>query len=118
MLAELAQQLRKLKFPTSPVSVRLAQFAADSFNIYLEGKAQTLDEAFGLKPRRGAPGIPKRREAIARAAFKLRLAGESWKKIADELGGDERTIREYYTEFKTNLLCEEINRTWDNEDGA
>lgn len=44
----LSQQLRKLSFPTSPISVDLARFAADAFERYLAGECQTLDAAFGL----------------------------------------------------------------------
>jgi hypothetical protein len=58
-LKKLSKQLRKLSFPTSPVSVTLATFAADAFDQFLAGKSRTLDAAFGLQKKRGVPGWPE-----------------------------------------------------------
>lgn len=55
VLAAFVLQLRDLSFPSSPVSVEIARFAADAFAAYLDGGEQTLDKAFGVARGRGAP---------------------------------------------------------------
>jgi len=74
-LQELVKQLRKLSFPSSPIDVEDAQFVASAFERYLTGKAKTLDAAFGLAPKRGAPRKNAKHEAIARKVDKLRKEG-------------------------------------------
>lgn len=54
-LIEFSGQLRELKFPTSPLSMRLVEYVASSFEKFLSGEAKSLDEAFGLV------GVPKKR---------------------------------------------------------
>src|SRR5918995_2123474 len=62
----LSKQLRKLSFPTSPISVQLATYAADAFDKYLSGEC-SLETAFGLGKKRGAPGWPRARLKLAKA---------------------------------------------------
>jgi hypothetical protein len=70
----LSKQLRKLTFPTSPISVKFATFAADAFDKFLTGKSRTLNAAFGLQEKRGVPGWPKARLKLAKAVYVLRKA--------------------------------------------
>ena len=51
-IKSLSKQMRKLTFPTSPISVKLATIAADAFDKFLSGKCDSLDEAFGLEKDR------------------------------------------------------------------
>jgi len=138
--ARFAEQLRKLSFPSSPISVDLARFMADALEDYL-AKCQeydrlicenpesaksdgvvvrpplpTLDAAFGLAPKRGRPSDPNRNESIARHIFALRLEGKTWPEIVgivnDPFGPqrDESDIRKIYRAHRVTLMTEEISR--------
>jgi hypothetical protein len=116
-LKKLSKQLRKLSFPTSPVSVTLATFAADAFDQFLAGKSRTLDAAFGLQKKRGVPGWPKARLQLAKAVYALRKAGHSWKSVLDELSKQGRgemdlsTLKRTYDEFKIPLMARDVALT-------
>lgn len=113
----LSKQLRKLSFPTSPVSVKLATFAADAFDKFLAGKSRTLNAAFGLQKKRGAPGWPKARLKLAKAVYVLRKAGHSWNSVLDELSKqgfgdlDLGTVKRTYKEFKVPLIVRDVGLT-------
>ncbi len=112
-LKTLPKQLRRLSFPTSPVDIALARFAAAAFDKYLEGTC-SLESAFGLGGKRGAPGWPKARLKLAKAVYALRMAGHSWKSVMEhtvnqgfgetDLGNIQRT----YREFKVHLMSRDI----------
>jgi hypothetical protein len=115
-LKEFASQLKRLSFPSSPISIELAKFVEVALENYLDKKAKSLDAAFGLNPKRGTKGYRrdfnrKRAEQIMR----LRLDGKSWMDIANNLGGkdgipkDEREIRRIADEFMIEIMAEEIS---------
>lgn len=109
-MKSLSKQLRTLTFPTSPISVDLAQFAADAFDSYLSGRSRTLDAAFGLKKKRGAPGWPKARRRMAAIVYELKKAKKSKSQIQAELqrrgfrDTDWSTIKRTYQEWRLRLL--------------
>ena len=85
LMAVLVVQLRALSFPSSPVSIDLARFAADAFEAYLGGAEQTLDKAFGLAKGRGAPATATAGHLeIARRILRMFIAQQSWRDIANE----------------------------------
>jgi len=110
----LSKQLRTLTFPKSPISVNLATFAADAFDSFLAGHSPTLDAAFGIGKRRGAPGWPKARLKLAKEIHVLRIAGKSWSRVQDELerrgykGTDLSTIKRTYKEFRLHLMSKDL----------
>ncbi len=109
----LRKQLRKLSFPTSPISVNLARFAADAFDKYLTAECPTLDAAFGLSKKRGVPGWPKMRLKMAKDIYRLRKAGKSWSKVQDELSSsysdtDLGTLKRTYKEFRVHLMSKSV----------
>lgn len=108
----LSKQLRKLTFPTSPISVKLATFAADAFDKFISGEFHSLDEAFGITKDRGAPrnlSVAKKKLAIARKIFALRLAGKTWYQIENEMGVDQRALRRDYAPFTIRLMRRKVN---------
>jgi hypothetical protein len=113
----LSKQLRKLTFPTSPISVKLATFAADAFDTFLAGKSRTLNAAFGLQKKRGVPGWPKARLTLAKAVYALRKAGHSWTSVLDELSKqgfgemDPSTLKRTYNELKVRLMARDVALT-------
>lgn len=120
-LKTLSAQLRKLSFPTSPISIKLATFAADAFDKYLSG-ACSLESAFGLGKKRGTPGQPRARLKLAKAVHALRKAGHSWSSVLDKLSEQEfgfldlSTVKRTYKEFFVHLLASDIAQTLDQDD--
>ena len=118
----LSKQLRKLSFPTSPVRVDLATFAADAFDKYLTGTC-SLESAFGLGRKKGVPGWPKARLKLAKAVYVLRKAGHSWKSVLDELSKqgfgemDPSTLKRTYNEFKVRLMARDVALTLSQDSG-
>lgn len=116
----LSKQLRKLSFPISPVSVKLATFAADAFDKFLSGKC-SLEAAFGLGRKHGVPGWPKARLKTAKAVYALRKAGHSWTSVLDELAKqglgemDLSTVKRTYKEFFVHLAARDIAQTLDQD---
>ncbi|MET0013046.1 MAG: hypothetical protein ABW088_05280 [Sedimenticola sp.] len=114
MLHRFVGELEGLSFPSSPISLELAEFVAGSIRDFLNGDASSLDKAFGLTPRRGAPGNPEKRRAIAEELLALRDTGMSWKDIADQFHmqdrdvTDERTLRAYLSEFYGDLISDSL----------
>lgn len=125
-LADFARRLRKLSFPTSPIPIDLARFVAGAIESYLCGQHPSLDAAFGLTPKKGAPRTLQEHEAIARDIFLMRLANKSWKDICHAMAAkgckitDERTLRRIDEEFSIKLGSEEVARRlgWIREGGA
>ena len=119
-LKKLSKQLRKLSFPASPVSVKLAKFAADAFDKYLTGTC-SLEAAFGLGGKPGVHGQPKARLKLAKAVHALRKAGHSWNSVLDELSEqefgdlDSGTVKRTYKEFKVRLAARDIAQTLDQD---
>jgi hypothetical protein len=117
----LSKQLRRLTFPTSPITVKHATFAADAFDRFLSQKCNSLDEAFGLEKVRGAPrklSKAKQRRALAMKIFALRLTRKTWYQIEDELGQDAGLLRRIYIEFKPRLMRRELLRQLNLSDEA
>jgi len=116
LLAMFACQLRRLKFPSSPIPVPLAKFVATAIEDYLCSPAKTLDAAFGLGAKRGRPvSKTTEHEALAQRVFDLRMDGKSWKEIADILSKsrtngepDIRTVRRIYAPHFVPLALEKI----------
>lgn len=123
-LSQFAEELEGLSFPTSPISLELAGFVASSIRSYLSGDQKSLDAAFGLGKKRGAPGDQEKRRNIAKDVFLMKLEGNSWKQIADTLSeqgcdvSDERTLRRYLDEYLNDLMSEEVNKRLDSDSGA
>lgn len=114
-LKQFVSELEEQSFPTSTVSIELAKFVAAAIKSYLEGESKSLDTAFGLDPKRGAPGFPDKRLDIAREILQMKLAGKSWKEITDEFATrtnndlrDERRLRRIVKEFEIITMAEEI----------
>lgn len=120
-LKALSKQLRKLSFPTSPVTISLARFAADAFDKYLTGSC-SLETAFGLGKKKGAPGRPKARLKLAKAVHALRKAGHSWNSVLNKLpkeglrDRDSGNVQRTYDEFKFRLIAHDLTLTLDQDD--
>lgn len=102
----LSKQLRKLSFPTSPISVDLAKFAADAFDKFLTGTCTSLDKAFGLVKGPGAPRhlqTAKKNRAFAKKIDALRLKGNTWEQCEEVLGLDQRALRRIYKPFRAEF---------------
>jgi hypothetical protein len=111
----LSKQLHKLSFPTSPISVGLARFAADAFDKFLTGQSPTLDAAFGLSKKRGVPGWPKMRLKMAKDIYELKKDRNSWAEVQKELASryndtDLGTLKRTYKEFRVHLMSKSISK--------
>lgn len=108
-LAKFVDELNEQTFPTSTISIELAQFVASAMQSFLEKKSKSLDAAFGLTPKRGAPGYKQLKFDTAKKMLQLELAGKSKKEIADEIPRfDERKLRRIAAEFEVETTSEEI----------
>lgn len=119
-LQEISSHLRgllSLQPWESPIPHELATFAADAIDLFLSGKAPSLDAAFGVIRARGRPPRQdKERDRMTLVASRLRDAGKSWLEVMDELGEqfpnreeDERTVRRWYVERLDQLLAKELS---------
>jgi hypothetical protein len=127
-LSKFVSELKALTFPSSNVSIELAQLVSTAIESYLKGESKSLDKAFGLTPKRGKPGAPKHRKVIATKILKKQLAGKSWKEIKNELDEDgqinksdfivpdERELRRIAKEFEVETWSEELIRRADIRD--
>ena len=116
-LKRFVSELKSQEFPISTISIDLAKFVALALEDYLNGNKKSLDAAFGLTPNRGVPGYPKIRKDTARKILQMRIKGKSWKKIANELPGqDERNLRRYFKEFIDLVTAEELVRRLNEND--
>jgi hypothetical protein len=100
LLAALVQQLRRGK-----IEPKLAAFAADAIQGFLEGDHKTLETAFGIGPRRrGRPRAGKsgKHWDLALEITKLRCAQLSWHQISSKLNwqGDARDIQEIFERYE------------------
>ena len=121
-LSKFVSELKALTFPSSNVSIELAQLVSTAIESYLKGESKSLDKAFGLTPKRGKPGAPKQRKVIATKILKKQLAGKSWKEIINELKKerdpniidhivpDERELRRIAKEYQVVTWSEELIR--------
>lgn len=116
-LAQLVEQLRALTFPSSPISIDLAQFAASAFAAYLDGEHSTLDKAFGLTRGRGAPASATAAHLdIARKILGMQLAEKSWNDVYETAAKeswpvtDARELRRIYKAFEVKVMSEELSR--------
>jgi hypothetical protein len=88
ILYKLAHQLRR-----GAVSPDLARFSAYVIESFLEGRHKTMDEAFGMKPRRN-PGREKagrksKNFDLACDALTMQMFGASWEAVCDKWGGGD-----------------------------
>lgn len=125
-LARLAEHLRGLKFPP-PIAGKWAAESADAIERFLDGNEKSLDIAFRLNPKRGAPvRCRDEHKAIAREVLSMKLGGTSWKKISDTLSAnnctvaDERSLRRIYRDFLADLVAEDttLDEIMDLDSGA
>lgn len=121
LLKSFVAQLKKLKIPSNQISIKLATFVADAMTQYLSGKYKSLDEAFGLKSKRGIPGYPEQRQRLAKLIHKKRKRGKTFQSIANELeqagheNPDPGTLRRTYEEFRLDLERDDlIAAIWTN----
>jgi hypothetical protein len=106
------KELRKLRFPTSPISVKLATFVADAFDRFLSGEANSLDEAFGVEKRPGAPkrlSTAKQHRAFSKKILDMRMAGKTTYAIEEETGVDQGAIRRTCKPFRARLMARTIS---------
>jgi len=122
-LKQFAEELRKLEFPTSPISLKLVQYVSDGIDNYLNGNSNSLDTALGLtrKPGRPTESVEEHKRLASRV-LRLKLDGSSWPDIFEALSSenfsitDERTIRRIYERYFVELAAEEICRRLDKEE--
>lgn len=119
-LAQFAEQLRKLSFPSSEISMDLVAFVTPAIDAYCTGHAKSLDASFGLTPTRGAPGNPGQQEEIASRIFLMReIERKKWGEVFDQLSKencsvvDERALRRIYKKHFVNLMSKELTRRRD-----
>ncbi len=73
---KLIEQFRDMYDGSEPLPPELLRHIRDSFNDYLTGNRKSLDRAFGLKRRRGAPKVDEYvRIAMAAEVLRSRLSG-------------------------------------------
>ena len=107
-LSEFVLALRQLKFPESTIPLDLANFVASAMQSYLDGKAESLDHAFGLIGKKGQqPYGDEHWLEIARNALAKRKQGMAWKAIADSLctegvNVNERDMRKAVKEYEAS----------------
>lgn len=115
ILQRLVDHLRKQKLPFAQeknVPLAWAAQAADAIDRYLAGKVNSLDAAFGLTPKRGAPSKDEKHIAIAREIVEMRLNGDSWIEIAQTFStknnsvSDERTLRRIFHKYFAALIVD------------
>ena len=112
-LKALGKELSRQSLPESTISIKLAKFAAAAIKKYLSGKCKSLDEAFGLNPKRGMPGYPEVRQRLAKITHLKRRTGKSYQTICDELeqagykNMDPGTLRRTYMEFLPELVYDD-----------
>jgi len=110
-------ELKVHEFNTSNISIELAEFVASAIESYLNGETKSLNVAFGLTPKRGAPGNPKYREDCARKTLQMKKEGKSWKEINKEFPRDnEGNLRKYLREFVTKLTTEDLTSRLNKND--
>ncbi len=96
---QFVKELDELSFPTSPIDLELATWVASAFHLYLDGKAKTLDKAFGLKRGVGRPTDPARKQ-IALKVFEA-LEKNKTNKIE---GQPFKTRDEVLSELESSLF--------------
>ena len=115
-LSRVVEHLRKQKLPISvggkETPLPWATKVADCICEYLNCDTDTLDEAFGLKPKPERPSNPERKKGIALKAMTLKNQGYTLEQIVDALEKDgifldKSVIGKYVKEFKSEILIEE-----------
>ena len=119
LLEKLAEHLRKQKLPTTvqgkAVSLPWAVKSAECIESYLNGDKNSLDEAFGLKRRKGRPSKPEYREKIARQAIAWKSKDMLWEEVVSKFESekniylDESVIRAYATEFAHKIMIDDAS---------
>ncbi|MCQ8128571.1 hypothetical protein [Methylomonas rivi] len=114
-LSRFYSELRKLSFPTSPISMELVNFVTTSFERYFENDKKSLDDSFSLKPKRGAKRLPRDFHLErAKRIIRLQNEGKTWIQVVDELAGkdgmpsDEREIRRIAERYRVEIMAESI----------
>jgi hypothetical protein len=114
-LKRLAEQLSSLQFPSSPISLELAGFAATAI--------KTLDSAFGLVAERGRPTtkLAKHKE-ITKFFIDLELKKTPTEKILSAIEkkfgiSDERHIRRILAKHQDAYLAESVALRIQNQSG-
>jgi len=112
-LRMMSEQLRELSFPASTISLDLAAYVADAFDAYLQGRARSLDAAFGLTAKRGAPSTRlAEHKAIAAEILAMKREGKSWVDITEALQScgisDERELRRLYVVHRVEVVSKAI----------
>jgi hypothetical protein len=122
-LKRLAEQLSSLQFPSSPISLELAGFAATAIKRFLSGDEQTLDSAFGLVAERGRPTtkLAKHKE-ITKFFIDLELKKTPTEKILSAIEkkfgiSDERHIRRILAKHQDAYLAESVALRIQNQSG-
>lgn len=117
-----AGEVTKRLAEEEPILRRLSFFAtADALRSFLDGRAETLDEAFGItrKKPRGRPSIRQARDMkIAREVHEFRTSPGAQKrgalarfeeKIAERYGlSDVRKVREICEKHRDGVIVEEL----------
>lgn len=120
-LKKFSSELKELTFPSSTISLELAEFVSTAIESFLKKDSKSLDEAFGLTPKKGAPGFPEQRKDTARKTDEMRLAGKSWLEVTDSLNSqnvnyDVREIRRIDKEFEVLTMRERLIKRFNDKD--
>ncbi len=114
-LHNLRKEIRRDERPVPggySVYSREKDFVADAIEKFLSGEAKSLDAAFGVEPRRGAPNKHAKHMALARKIYPLLLQGLRWKDILNKIGvkahEDDSTARRAIKECLPELMVEDI----------
>ena len=105
--------LRDILKSQSAIAGDTADRAVQALTRFLDGQAMSLDAAFGLIAPNHRPKDDSRVD-IAREVHKLRKAGKTWQKIADEFAAagrrpaDEKSLRDLCKEFAGQLTSDEV----------
>lgn len=113
LIAETKAALERLTFPTSPLSRDSIKLLLNVIEQHDKNPGTTLAQAFGTSTTRGPGYSHDSNLKRYRPVHEARTNNESWKSIADRLGGkgnlpkDERTIREGYDRVWIELAVQE-----------
>jgi len=92
-LSASAEARRRIRELTRSLERNNFVWAAARFRLYLDGKAPSLDSAFGLVPRRGSP---RKNSTLARdtRVIARKCAEKSWEDIKQEMALTDSQLRD------------------------
>ena len=105
-LRAIGEQLRKLSFPTSPISMELVEFLTGGIESYLSEKHPNVDRALGLTHGPGAPRSKQNAHIkLAAEIWWRRIEGQtSWHDILDGLQKSKNPVLRRYSNSDPRVL--------------